>query len=80
MKIAKGQIVAAAGLAIALAWGMIGTAAATTGAVLYCTYQQVGGTAQWVDRYLKTPSQPHCPATSTRNGMQGELIDEEVVD
>ena len=78
MKVAKGQVIAGGVVAVALAWGMVGSAFATTGARLYCTYQS--GTSQWVDSYLRTPMRQHCPATSTRGGLQGHLIDEEVVD
>lgn len=67
-----GLTVAAAALAVGLAGQA--SAAAT---FLACGYQADDGTL-WETRYVY-PATRHCPATSVKNGKEGALVYEEVI-
>lgn len=62
--------------AAALAVGIAGQASAAA-TFLACGYQADDGTT-WETRYVY-PATRHCPATSTRDGKDGVLVYEEVI-
>lgn len=75
MKTKIGLVVGVFATAMAMTFGVAGTASAGAGTT-FCGYQEAGGTATWTKSYV---GNRQCPATDIKNGVEGNLVWEDYI-